>query len=209
MGAATPLAATLLAWPLVGGCSFDASGLVDSVGDGVPDVIDNCDNTQNPGQEDFDGDGLGDVCDPDADGDLIPAVHDPDDLFFHTLLYYNDFSSQLNHFYTQYGTWDYQGGSLCQSNLASIWPRLRLHDAELPEDDMVVETVMTVTGADLGHTDWASAGWCSCTARGGSSRRWTPTCPARCPPPAPSPFAPRRRAPPSAASSCPPAPPPP
>jgi hypothetical protein len=33
--------------------------------DGIPDISDNCPDNFNPGQEDIDGDGLGNVCDPD------------------------------------------------------------------------------------------------------------------------------------------------
>ncbi len=43
----------------------------DSDGDGIPDCIDNCIETANPGQADSDGDGIGDVC------DACPAVPNP------------------------------------------------------------------------------------------------------------------------------------
>ncbi len=49
---------------------------VDSDDDGVNDNEDNCPNTFNPLQMDTDGDGLGNVCDPDMDDDDVPNEED-------------------------------------------------------------------------------------------------------------------------------------
>jgi sugar lactone lactonase YvrE len=48
----------------------------DDDGDGVLDSIDNCRGLANPDQSDMDRDGLGDACDPDADGDGVPNAQD-------------------------------------------------------------------------------------------------------------------------------------
>ncbi|MFN0144930.1 MAG: thrombospondin type 3 repeat-containing protein, partial [Dehalococcoidia bacterium] len=48
----------------------------DTDGDGLPDVRDNCDDIDNPGQEDFILDGQGDLCDDDDDNDGVPDSSD-------------------------------------------------------------------------------------------------------------------------------------
>jgi hypothetical protein len=61
-------------WIREGGEIIDSFTLLkggDSDGDLLPDPEDNCPEQANPDQEDYDGDGLGDLCDEDRDADGV------------------------------------------------------------------------------------------------------------------------------------------
>lgn len=60
-------------WDLA--CVLDAEA-PDTDMDSVPDLLDVCHLVANAGQEDLDGDGLGDVCDTDRDGDGVTDASD-------------------------------------------------------------------------------------------------------------------------------------
>lgn len=75
------------AWAAVeiGQKDADCDGIEDNVDDSDNDGLlhddDNCPNTSNPAQEDWDSDGTGDACDPDTDGDGCPNALDKCPLF--------------------------------------------------------------------------------------------------------------------------------
>ena len=54
------------------------NGVMDMDGDGILDGVDNCPAVANVDQADFDGDGMGDICDPDDDNDGVDDSFDCD-----------------------------------------------------------------------------------------------------------------------------------
>jgi len=54
----------------------DLDRILDQDADGLVNLADDCPTTADPAQDDLDQDGLGDVCDPDRDGDGEPDISD-------------------------------------------------------------------------------------------------------------------------------------
>ena len=117
----------------------------DSDNDGIPDVDDNCPNDHNPLQEDLDGDGQGDVCDADMDGDGIPNQHDPYSMNPDTVYYYglpgsspNDFSLASGH--------SFDGSAVCRSGYG-LAEATRLLEQFIGGSDYLVETEIEFVSA--------------------------------------------------------------
>lgn len=66
--------------------------------DGVQDMADNCPKIANSDQQDTDGDGRGDECDPDADGDGVPNNQDNCKLVYNPDQEDHDSKSQCCHY---------------------------------------------------------------------------------------------------------------
>jgi len=139
---------------------YDTSGCYqgDVDGDGVYDSQDNCPNTPNPSQIDLDGDGVGDVCDPDRDGDSVPDGEDPFPEVHDAVYYYDSFSGASVPFGVEGGTWGLAGGAFCQTDPVDTWVRCRLPDIEIPGSDYAAQTTFTVTDTQPAAGEWSAAG---------------------------------------------------
>lgn len=106
---------------------------------GQTEVLDNCPDTPNPGQEDFDGDGLGDACDDDIDADEVQNSRDncfwrPDEE-----LYGVSFPTYLDEANADQKDRDRDGqGDACDNKFCFVVPSLASRYT-LPDEDISVD----------------------------------------------------------------------
>jgi hypothetical protein len=139
--------------------------LADSDADGIFDDSDNCPAAANVDQTDLDGDGIGDICDADADGDLITA-DEGDCNDFDATIYpgaVDDPYDDVDQDCSDYNANDLDGdgidavaagGTDCNDDDASVYPGA----AEVPYDGIDQDC----SGSDLTDVDgdgYAAAGF--------------------------------------------------
>ena len=106
----------------------DASVPIDTDGDGIPDVSDNCPTRSNANQYNEDGDRFGDVCDPcppiadnappDTDGDGVADACDPRPTTAgDSIALFEGFSGGVPASWNKTGTWSAAGGAVVSDAL--------------------------------------------------------------------------------------------
>jgi hypothetical protein len=138
--------------------SPDTAPPSDIDGDGVPDVQDNCLAVPNPGQQDGDGDKLGDLCDPDRDGDLVPNEIDPRPDQKDTVLYYQK-PGKVSVDFEGTGSYQPSGDALCHTQVGTAGHDLiRLTSGHVTAKDYQAETQVAVSNINLSFPNWPAAG---------------------------------------------------
>jgi len=119
--------------------------------DGVGDVCDNCPSHPNPQQENLDGDPFGDLCDGDRDNDTLPNTRDPFPDSANQVAYFSELEISEQHFWWFGGAWDFPGnGAFCQSDETAGVARSHLDAQYLAATDYLAETLVTVVNYEIG-----------------------------------------------------------
>jgi hypothetical protein len=153
-----------------GGTDVDAPNIdptLDTDGDGIPDIADNCPLVANHDQRDFDGDLRGDVCDvcphiadagADFDGDGVGDACDPNPTVA------GDRIALFDGFYDQSGwtavsggaTWTIDHHALREPNADGIFQVV--HPQNPPPNNVFVETRVHVNGMSQNQSDRHAVG---------------------------------------------------